>query len=186
LGAGIRKPRQKKPIEQLKGVTQVACSVCEKATIKQTSVLPTIRQPTCSRHCNGKLRALELVQHSSKGRAGWTAESHKSYREKMTGEKNPAWKGGVTFKRDKGNYVGPKYVRCPAEFMPMARKDGYVMEHRLVVARALGRCLLRMEAVHHIDHNTRNNSLSNLMLFANNKEHKLYEHHGSPKPLWRG
>ena len=68
----------------------------------------------------------------------------------------------------------------------MARKDGYVMEHRLVVAIALGRCLIRTEAVHHIDHNPRNNERSNLMLFVTNRDHKLYEAHGIPLPLWRG
>jgi hypothetical protein len=99
---------------------------------------------------------------------------------------NPAWKGGVTYKRDKGNYIGPKYVRCPAEFLAMARKDGYVMEHRLVVAMALGRCLTRAEAVHHVDHDTQNNDPSNLMLFASNRDHKLFEGAGSPSPLWRG
>ena len=57
----------------------------------------------------------------------------------------------------------------------MARTDGYVMEHRLVMAVSLKRPLLRTEVVHHIDHDTRNNALSNLMLFATNREHKIYE-----------
>jgi len=60
------------------------------------------------------------------------------------------------------------------------------MEHRLLVAQAIGRCLTRTEAVHHEDHNPSNNALSNLSLFATNKDHKLYEHHGSPLPIWRG
>jgi hypothetical protein len=34
-------------------------------------------------------------------------------------------------------------------FYCMTRKDGYVMEHRLVVARAIGRPLLKTEVVHH-------------------------------------
>ncbi len=91
------------------------------------------------------------------------------------GEANYAWKGGITFKRNKGNYIGPKYVRCPPEFRAMARADGYVMEHRLVVARRLQRCLLRTEVVHHWDHNTRNNQDANLELFASNGEHKRME-----------
>src|SRR5215212_5926337 len=90
----------------------------------------------------------------------------------MYGAANPAWKGGVTFKRNKGNYIGPKYVRCPVEFLPMARKDGYIMEHRLVMAKHLGRLLSRTEVVHHKDHNTRNNSIENLQLFKTNGEHK--------------
>ena len=94
----------------------------------------------------------------------------------MYGAQNPAWKGGVTYKRPKGNYKGVKYVRCPQAFLAMARKDGYVMEHRLVVAQHLNMILTRTQVVHHIDHNPANNSPENLVLFANNTEHKKYEH----------
>jgi hypothetical protein len=119
------------------------------------------------------------------GRAGWTEESRASYQEKMTGEGNPAWKGGVTYFRKHGNYATIKYVRCPEEFLPMARRDGYVMEHRLIVARAMGRCLLTTEVVHHANHDPQDNRLANLLLFVSNQAHKLYEARGTPPPLWR-
>jgi hypothetical protein len=102
----------------------------------------------------------------------------------MTGPTNPAWKGGMTYFRKHGNYKPIKYVRCPAEFLPMARKDGYVMEHRLLVARAMGRCLLRTEAVHHANHNPQDNRLANLVVFASNADHKLHEHGHPIKPTW--
>ena len=91
------------------------------------------------------------------------------------GPENPAWKGGVTYFRKHGNYKPIKYVRCPMEFMAMARKDGYVMEHRLIVAKALGRCLKRTEVVHHKNHDPQDNRLENLELFASNGEHKREE-----------
>jgi hypothetical protein len=94
----------------------------------------------------------------------------------MTGEKNPAWKGGVTYRRRKGNYVSVRYLRCPPGFMSMARKDGYVMEHRLVMAKRIGRSLLRIEVVHHADHEPLNNHPSNLELWPDNRSHKMAEH----------
>jgi ribosomal protein S27AE len=139
----------------------------------------------CSRQCNGVLRGQEWAKHANKGRAAWTPESDASYRAKMSGPNNPAWRGGVTIFRTHGNYSGVRYVRCPQEYASMARKDGYVMEHRLLVAQALGRCLLRSEVVHHIDHAPTNNLLSNLVLFASNADHKKHEHGQAIRPLWQ-
>ena len=95
---------------------------------------------------------------------------------KLTREKNPAWKGGVTYFRKHGNYKPIKYVRCPEEYLSMARKDGYVMEHRLIMAQMVGRPLLRAEVVHHADHDPQNNSPTNLELWPSNQSHKLHEH----------
>lgn len=60
------------------------------------------------------------------------------------------------------------------------------MEHRLLVAQAIGRVLMRTEVVHHANHNATDNRLQNLMLFATNAEHKAYEHGAAIKPLWCG
>ena len=93
----------------------------------------------------------------------------------MRGAANPAWKGGITYKRPKGNYIGPRYVRCPAEFRSMGRSDGYVMEHRLVMAQWIGRPLLRSEVVNHINHDPRDNRRENLELYPSNGDHKRGE-----------
>jgi hypothetical protein len=110
------------------------------------------------------------------GPAVRTPESYVHAAAKMTGAKNPAWKGGVTLKRAKGNYTGVRYVRAPAWALPMSRKDGYVMEHRLVMAMMVGRLLARAEVVHHIDHKPGNNAPTNLEMWPNNRTHKLAEH----------
>jgi hypothetical protein len=90
-------------------------------------------------------------------------------------ENNPAWKGGVTYKRPKGNYTGVKYVRASEWAKPMARKDGYIMEHRLVMAQMCGFLLTRTEVVNHKDRNPANNSPENLELYPSNGDHKRGE-----------
>lgn len=93
----------------------------------------------------------------------------------MRGAENPAWKGGVTFKRPKGNYKGAISVRCPAWAKPMTMQNGYIMEHRLVMAEWCGRLLTRTEAVNHINHDPHDNRRENLELFPDNRTHKLAE-----------
>lgn len=92
------------------------------------------------------------------------------------GASNPAWKGGVTVFKKKGNYANVRYVRAPAWALPMARQDGYVMEHRLMMAEWCGHLLTRTEVVHHINHDPAHNDRSNLELWPDNRSHKLAEH----------
>lgn len=174
-----------KPPSERKGMRECTCATCGGKFWRARSHVKRVKATYCNSSCNGKVRAKELVLYSHKGRAGWTDASLASYRQKMSGANNPAWKGGVTYFRKKGNYAPIKYVRCPAEFLAMARKDGYVMEHRLIVAQLMRRCLKRFETVHHFDHDPQNNDPANLALFKSNQHHKLYEAHGSPEPLWR-
>ena len=94
----------------------------------------------------------------------------------MTGERNPAWKGGVTYGRTQGNYKGARYVRAPAWALPMARADGYVREHRLAMATMCGYLLDRAEVVHHRNHDPLDNAPANLELWPDNRSHKLAEH----------
>jgi len=143
---------------------------------RNTKQLKRVKQPFCSYQCNGKVRGQEWAKHGYKGIQGWTKETYKSVSEKMRGANNPAWKGGVTYFKKKGNYTGVRYIKCLEDFyLPMARKDGYIMEHRLVMAQHLRRLLKRTEVVHHINHDPSDNRIENLMLFKNNYQHKKYE-----------
>lgn len=81
----------------------------------------------------------------------------------------------MTYFKTHGNYVGVRYVRAPEWARPMARKDGYIMEHRLVMALRMGRLLSRTEVVNHLDHNPANNDLANLELWPTNADHKRGE-----------
>lgn len=71
-----------------------------------------------------------------------------------------------------------KTMRVPAGYIlehspahPAANRYGYVMQHRLVMERRLGRYLSGREAVHHVNHNPADNRIENLQLLADQAAH---------------
>lgn len=81
-------------------------------------------------------------------------------RTKMIGPGGPHWKGG----RNSSHGYLYVWVAPDDPLFGMAHKSGYAPEHRIVMARRLGRPLLPTETVHHIDGDMTNNSPSNLQL----------------------
>lgn len=72
----------------------------------------------------------------------------------------PNWCGGQTI-RD--GYV-MVWVDSSDRMISMANRQGYIMEHRLVMARRLGRVLSSYETVHHINGKREDNRIENLQL----------------------
>lgn len=81
-------------------------------------------------------------------------------------ERHGNWRGG----RSQIKATGYVLVRIFPEdpLYCMANKSGYVMEHRLIVARWLGRPLMEWETVHHINGDKTDNRLENLQLRVGN------------------
>lgn len=87
--------------------------------------------------------------------------------------------GGNRFVDEKG-YVLVRLAKDDP-YYPMADNRGYVYEHRLMMARELGRCLEDWEIVHHNNGNTTNNRIDNLELIDARLHAALH-----PKPRGKG
>lgn len=95
--------------------------------------------------------------------ATYTGLCNTCYRYGRRGSNNPNWTGG----RQETSMGYILVYLSPIDFFsPMAQKSGYVLEHRLVMARHLNRCLLCWEVVHHKNSNPQDNRLENLELLT--------------------
>ena len=92
-------------------------------------------------------------------------------RKTANGENHPNWNGGRYHHRD--GYI---IVQVPTDslFIAMADSRGYCLEHRLVMAKHIGRCLSDVEVVHHINGNKSDNQIENLELLPNDTSHLPY------------
>lgn len=94
-----------------------------------------------------------------------SAETKKKISEAKKGKMlKPSKYGGHRKKRCDGYIV----VYKPSH--PRATKDGFVLEHILVMEEKIGRIITRDEAVHHINHVRDDNRIENLQLMTF-KEH---------------
>jgi hypothetical protein len=110
------------------------------------------------------------------------SEAHQG---KGRGPDNSGWRGG-RYVESRSGYVLVHIVDDdPFACMRASEGKPYVLEHRLVMARHLGRPLTRDEVVHHkleCEGGTgiaSDNRLANLLLFASHGEHMA--HHASLK-----
>lgn len=97
------------------------------------------------------------------------------------GNGNPKWGGGIMLASH-----GYKYIYSPGH--PYAQHHGYVMEHRLMIEKNIGRFLDPKEVVHHKNGIKFDNRIENLRLFNSHSEHFKYEINEGHIPLdyWKG
>lgn len=91
----------------------------------------------------------------------------------LKGDQHPRWKGG---KMDDGQ--GYIKILCPSH---PNNNQGYVLEHRLIVEKNIGRLLKANEIVHHKNGVRDDNRLENLQLMTIG-EHRVLHQTGRPCP----
>jgi hypothetical protein len=85
----------------------------------------------------------------------------------VSGKNNGNWNGG---RKKMRGYI---YILKPEH--PF-NNNGYVLEHRLVMEKHIGRYLKPEEVVHHENEIRDDNRIENLRLFENDGRHKAYHH----------
>ena len=90
------------------------------------------------------------------------------YKNHQRGKESPKWKGGIN---KSGSYLRLRLFPKD-KYYPMTNSQGFVPEHRLVMAKHLGRLLTNTEIVHHINMNKKDNQIGNLQLIKKG-EHTL-------------
>lgn len=142
----------------------MVCPMCGKRFHLKTCAISKAKRHFCSRECFYKAKVDDM-----------SGENNHQYG--LLGEKNASWMGG----RRITNY-GYIYVNVPEH--PFGHKKSHlVFEHRLIAEKYLlteensieinGKRYLKPEYdVHHIDHDRRNNDVSNLQVLTR-KEHQM-------------
>ena len=107
-------------------------------------------------------------------------ETKEKLRQSHLGKYTSLSEYGAHEKKRSDGYIS---VYCPNH--PGATKDGYVMKHRLVMERHIGRYLKDDEVVHHKNGNRADNRLENLelMTFKEHARHHMIERHNKRKEV---
>lgn len=101
------------------------------------------------------------------------SKSNAKTRHNPRGEKAHRWVNGTTHE---SGYV-LVLLQPDDTFYPMAKEGGYIKEHRLVMAKSLGRLLVTGEIVHHKNGVRNDNRIDNLEL-TTFREHALSHNKG--------
>jgi len=152
----------------------LTCKICDKKFWVNKFRLDNENPQYCSVKCGCKIAKqkgenIECIVCGKKTYTRTRDLSNKKFcsnkcRHKYTrGSKHHNWINGKSI--NKNGYI---IIQSPDH---PKNNNGYVLEHRLVMEKHLGRYLKNKEVVHHINGIRNDNRLENLMLFPNNTAH---------------
>jgi hypothetical protein len=158
------------------------CIVCGvKYSVYQKS--PSIY---CSRKCYGKSKKGKPVFDTTGTRRSLSAETRMKMslshigktlsditKKKLSEAKKGKRTGKQSHKFINGRHMARGYVFVLDNEHPY-NNSGYVLEHRIVMEKHIGRYLRAEETVHHINEDRSDNRLENLMLFPNKQSHNAF------------
>ncbi len=121
----------------------------------------------CSRKCANVKSAKDGFVPKAAFKKGSNGYWKGKKRLSMSGKNHPRWKNGRAKHSD-------GYVCIRKHNHPFVNKRGYVMEHRLIIEKQIGRYLLLKEICHHLNEIKDDNRPQNLMAFINENIHQRF------------
>jgi len=106
-----------------------------------------------------------------KGMGRYCSKSCQVTQQHISGTNKAAKKGGLHHNWKGGRIKVGEYWKVLMPEHPYCQYNGYVLEHRLVMEKELGRYLAKDEDVHHINFDTLDNRPGNLQVMSR-AEHK--------------
>ena len=168
MPAGIykRKPmsqetKNKIGLANSKPKIKIVCKIC-----KKVFYVPLCQQNK-AKYCSYKCMGISNIGKKpwNKGTKGIMKAWNKGKKcLQYSGENHWNWKGGI-MKQSQG------YVFAYSPNHPNVNNKGYMLEHRLVMEKKLGRYLTTKEQIHHKNHIRDDNRIRNLLLCPDNKTH---------------
>lgn len=149
--------------EGLRGRGKIVWSACPECGAERWVPLKT--PAVLCRSCGGKRAINRPELRNASHSSDCTCHRCKATRGELTKEANPWWKGGKRVHKSGYIYIlidEDDPMRC------MAGREAIVFEHRLVMARHIGRPLTDNETVHHRNGNKTDNRIENLELWIGN------------------
>lgn len=144
--------------------------VYNKPCIKCGKIIVKSRSGKC-KFCvrKGVKFSKQHCKNISKGKTGSkTAERFNKERSlRIKGENNPNYRGGLYTTKE-------GYRSILSSEHSYRDKRGYVLEHRLIMEKYIGRYLKLEEVVHHRNKKKDDNRIKNLKLFKNESEHQKW------------
>ena len=140
-----------------RAICECVCDNCQKEFIRTRAKTIRSNKHFCSLKCRDLYK---------KANPEYQVIANQKRSEALKGSKSYLWKNG------KRKYTS--YVALYKHNHPFSNKAGYIMEHRLVMEKIIGRYLRPEERVHHINEIKYDNRPENLMLFSTDAEHQRY------------